>query len=163
MRFLVTAGLVLTAIAAAILLGNRARGWNDELALASPPLAGAPGRLADAQTPRLTEQVMLVVVDGLGVDEAGLPYLDELRRRGVAAPARVPYPTVSRPNYVTILTGVPPRDSGVRANRVSAPVAVDTVMDRVRATGLRVATASDFGMLASLFLRNTSSIAGVDW
>jgi hypothetical protein len=75
----------------------------------------------------------------------------------------VPYPTISRPNYVTILTGVPPRDSGVRANRVSAPVAVDTVMDRARAAGLRVATASDFGMLGSLFLRNTSSITDIDW
>lgn len=36
-------------------------------------------------------------------------------------------------------------------------------MDRVRAAGLRVATASDFGMLGSLFLRNTPSITGIDW
>jgi hypothetical protein len=56
---------------------------------------------------------------------------------------------------------VPPRDSGVRANRVLAPVAVDSAMDRVRAAGLRVATASDFGMIATLFQRGTPSIDGV--
>jgi len=163
MRFLVAFGLALIAVTTAVVLGNRARQWNDELALALPPLAHEPLRLEDPGTPRLTGRVVLVVIDGLGSDEARLPYLDELRARGVAATARVPYPTISRPNYVTILTGVPPRDSGVRANRVEAPVAVDTVMDRVRAAGLRVATASDFGSLASLFLRDTPSIAGIDW
>jgi hypothetical protein len=166
MRLLVTAGLALTAIATTVWLGNRARRWNDDLALRAPPVAHMPERAepaADPGTPRLTRRVVLIIIDGLGVDEAQLPYLDELRRRGVAATARVPYPTISRPNYVTILTGVPPRDSGVRANRVQAPVAVDTVMDRVRAAGLRVATASDFGMLGSLFLRQTPSITGIDW
>ena len=163
MRFLVACGLALIAIAAVLVLGDRAQRWNGELALASPPLAQMAPQLDDPGTPRLTRRVVLVVIDGLGIDEARLPFLDELRRRGVAASARVPYPTISRPNYVTILTGVPPRDSGVRANRVEAPVAVDTVMDRVRAAGLRVETASDFGSLASLFLRNTRSIAGIDW
>ncbi|HEY0482187.1 MAG TPA: alkaline phosphatase family protein [Kofleriaceae bacterium] len=166
MRLLLTAAFVVIAIASAVVLGDRARRWNDELALAAPPIASAPappGGVDDPRTPRLTGRVVLIVIDGLGADEARLPYLDELRRRGVAATARVPYPTISRPNYVTILTGVPPRDSGVRANRVVAPVAVDTVMDRVRAAGLGVATASDFGSLGSLFLRHTESITGVDW
>jgi hypothetical protein len=36
-------------------------------------------------------------------------------------------------------------------------------MDRVRDAGLRVASASDFGMLGSLFLRHTESITGVEW
>jgi hypothetical protein len=163
MRLLVTAGLAAIAIIAAIGFGDRARRWNDELALPSPPLARDVGRIDDPKTPRLTRRVVLIVVDGLGAAEARLPYLDELRRRGVAATARVPYPTISRPNYVAILTGVPPRDSGVRTNRVAVPVAVDTVMDRVRAAGLRVATASDYGSLASLFLRSTASLHGVDW
>jgi hypothetical protein len=163
MRLFVTAGLALTALVIAVVLGDRARRWNDELALPSPPIARAPLRVDDPPTPRLTGRVVLVIIDGLGADEAQLAYLDELRRRGAAATARVPYPTISRPNYVTILTGVPPRDSGVRANRVAVPVAVDTVMDHVRAAGLRVATASDFGMLASLFLRGTDSLLGVDW
>lgn len=164
MRALVTAGLALATLATAVWLGDRFRRWNDELALPAPPVVRmreAPA--ADPETPRLTGRVVLVIIDGLGIDEARLPYLSELGSRGVTATARVPYPTISRPNYVTILTGVPPRDSGVRVNRVQAPVAVDTVMDRVRAAGLRVATASDFGMLGSLFLRNTPTITGIDW
>jgi hypothetical protein len=169
MRAVLIAGLTVLlavlAIAIAVWLGNRGRLWNDQLALAMPPVAAAGAVLAaeDPRTPRLTGRVVLIVIDGLGAGEAGLPYLTELGRRGVAATARVPYPTISRPNYVTILTGVPPRDSGVRANRVAVPVAVDTVMDRVRAAGLAVATASDHGSLASLFLRNTDSLLGVDW
>lgn len=163
MRRSLAAGLAGLAIVTAVGLGNRVRRWNAELALASPPLAREAMRLEDPGTPRLTERVVLVILDGLGAEEARLPYLDELRRRGVDATARVPYPTVSRPSYVTILTGVPPRDSGVRANRVEAPVAVDTVMDRVHAAGLGVASASDFGTLVSLFLRNTRSISGIDW
>ncbi|HSS03160.1 MAG TPA: alkaline phosphatase family protein, partial [Kofleriaceae bacterium] len=171
MRRLATAGLALAMLATAGWLGNRVRSWNDELALPAPPVA----RMAehsessddhDPRTPRLAGRVVLVVIDGLGIDEAQQPqlsYLHALGRSGVAATARVPYPTISRPNYVTILTGVPPRDSGVRVNRVQAPVAVDTVMDRVRAAGLGAATASDFGMMASLFLRNTASITGIDW
>ncbi|HEU4730933.1 MAG TPA: alkaline phosphatase family protein [Kofleriaceae bacterium] len=163
MRFLVAAGLALLAILTTIALAGRARRWNDELAVAPLVVGEAPGPSVDPGTPRLTRRVLLIIVDGLGADEADLPYLDELRRRGVGAVAAVPYPTISRPNYVSILTGVPPRDSGVRVNRVDAPVAVDTVMDRVRAAGLSVATASDHGSLASLFLRNTRSISGVDW
>src|SRR4051812_10932007 len=88
MRLLVTAGLGIIAIVTTIVLGNRARQWNDELALASPPLAGMPVRIDDPATPRLTGRVVLVIIDGLGADEARLPYLDELRRRGVAATAR---------------------------------------------------------------------------
>lgn len=159
-RSLVAIGLLAVAIAAALGLGARAVRWNDELAVASPLAAVAP-RIDDPHTPRLARRVVLVIIDGLGADESQLAFLGELRRRGVDAVARAPYPTISRPNYVTILTGVPPRDSGVRANRVTAPVAIDTVMDRVRAAGLRVATASDFGMIATLFLRGTPSIAGV--
>jgi hypothetical protein len=156
-RSLLAIGLSAVAIAAALGLGARAVRWNDELAVASPLAAIAP-RIDDPHTPRLARRVVLVIIDGLGADESQLAFLGELRRRGVDAVARAPYPTISRPNYVTILTGVPPRDSGVRANRVTAPVALDTVMDRVRAAGLRVATASDFGMLATLFLRGTPSL-----
>jgi hypothetical protein len=160
LRLLVAIGLGAVAIAAAIGLAARAVGWNDELALVSPLAAVAP-RIDDPRTPRLARRVVLVIVDGLGADPSHLAFLDELRHRGVDAVAQVPYPTISRPNYVAILTGVPPRDSGVRANRVTAPVALDTAMDRVRAAGLRVATASDHGMLATLFLRGTPSIRDV--
>src|SRR5262245_32748263 len=66
---------------------------------------------------RLARRVVLVVVDGLRLDTSyGRPFLDGLRTRGVDAQARVGFPTLSRPNYVTLLTGVEPRWSGVRSN-----------------------------------------------
>src|SRR6266404_4149391 len=108
MRTVVAAGLAVIAIVTALVLGNRARKWNDELALPSPPLASEPARVDDPKTPRLTGRVVLVIVDGLGAGESQLPFLDELRQRGVGSTAHVPYPTISRPNYVTILTGVVP-------------------------------------------------------
>src|SRR5437868_10078620 len=109
MRYILAVVLAAIAIATAIDLARLARGWNEELAIESP-LAHVAPFVEDPHTPRLARRVLLVVIDGLGADEARLPFLDELRRRGASATARVPYPTVSRPNYVTILTGVPPRD-----------------------------------------------------
>ena len=97
--------------------------------------------------------MLLVVIDGLGARESQLPFLDDLRARGASTTARTSYPSISRPNYVTILTGVPPRDSGVRTNSVHEPPGVDTIMDRAHAAGLRAVTASDYGSLASLFRR----------
>ena len=162
MRRLFAACLAVFSIALALYLGDRARSWNDELGLVSPFAQTAP-IVADPHTPRLTDRVVLITIDGLGIAESRLPFLDELRGHGVAAVAAVPYPTISRPNYVTILTGVPPEDSGVRANRVRIPVAVDSVMDRVQAAHLRVATTGDFGMMPSLFARHTRSLSDIGW
>ncbi len=154
--------LAVVAIASAAWLAIRAQHWNDELAIISP-LARMPALAIDPHTPRLARRVVMVVIDGLGIDESYLPYLDELRARGAATSARVPYPTISRPNYVTLLSGVPPADSGVRANRVRIPVTLDTVLDRARVAGMRVATASDYGMLPALFVRGASSLDAVRW
>lgn len=159
MRAVVAVILLVAAIASAIYLGGSARLWNAELELA-PALATMPPRVDDPRTPRLARRVILVIVDGLGAAESKLPFLDELRARGASTTAQVPYPTISRPNYVTILTGVPPADSGVRTNRVDRPVAIDTLMDRVQAARLRVASLSNLGTLVSLFLRGTSTIRG---
>jgi hypothetical protein len=124
------------------------------------PLAGEPPRLADPHTPRLARRVVLVVLDGLRADESHLPFLDELRARGASTTARTAYPSISRPNYATILTGVPPRDSGIRTNTVHAPTGVDTVMARVRAAGLRAVTASDYGAFRALFARPSARSSG---
>ncbi|HEY1550096.1 MAG TPA: alkaline phosphatase family protein [Kofleriaceae bacterium] len=154
--------LAIASVASAAWLAVRAQHWNDELALVSP-LARMPALAIDPHTPKLARRVVMVVIDGLGVDESHLPFLDELRARGASTTAHVPYPTISRPNYVTLLSGVPPADSGVRANRVRIPVTLDTVLDRARVAGMRVATASDFGMLPSLFVRGASSLTEVRW
>ena len=123
-----------------------------------PALAQSTPAVLDPHGPRLARRVFLVIVDGLRLDKSyELPFLDELRRRGIDTEATSHYPTWSRPNYVSILTGVPPVASGVRTNHHSTPVALDSLMDRARAAGLRAATATDYDVLPRLFLRERSS------
>src|SRR3954471_22894489 len=125
-----------------------------DLEQAEPALARHPPAIQDPATLRLAHRVFLVVIDGLRLDRSyELPFLDELRRRGVASEAASHYPTWSRPNYVSILTGVPPHASGVRTNHHATPVQLDSLMDRARAAGLKVATATDYDVLPRMFLR----------
>ncbi|MBV8760312.1 MAG: alkaline phosphatase family protein [Deltaproteobacteria bacterium] len=125
-----------------------------DLEQTTPALAKVKPALPDPHTPRLARRVFVVIVDGLRLDRSyELPFLDELRRRGVDTEAQSHYPTWSRPNYVSILTGVPPTASGVRTNHHSTPVALDSLMDRARGAGLHVASASDYDVLPRLFLR----------
>ena len=125
-----------------------------DLEQTDPALSRTAPTLPDPHTPRLARRVFLVVIDGLRLDRSyELPFLDELRRRGVDGEATSHYPSWSRPNYVSILTGVPPHASGVRTNHHTAPVALDSLMDRARAAGLHVATATDYDVLPRMFLR----------
>ena len=125
-----------------------------DLEQTTPALAKVKPALPDPHTPRLARRVFVVIIDGLRLDKSyELPFLDELRRRGVDTEAQSHYPTWSRPNYVSILTGVPPTASGVRTNHHSTPVALDSLMDRARAAGLHVASATDYDVLPRLFLR----------
>ncbi len=128
-----------------------------------PALAQVKPAVVDPGTPRLARRVYLVIIDGLRLDKSyELPYLDELRRRGIDTEASSHYPTWSRPNYVSILTGVPPPASGVRTNHHSTPVALDSLMDRAKAAGLRVATATDYDVLPKLFLRERTTPTRAD-
>ncbi|HET9993370.1 MAG TPA: alkaline phosphatase family protein, partial [Kofleriaceae bacterium] len=125
-----------------------------DLEQAQPALAKTAPVLPDPHTPRLARRVFLVIIDGLRLDKSyELPFLDELRRRGADTEAQSHYPTWSRPNYVSILTGVPPVASGVRTNHHSTPVELDSLMDRVKAAGMHVAFATDYDALPKLFLR----------
>jgi hypothetical protein len=125
-----------------------------DLEQARPALGRYPPTVTTPGTPRLARRVVLAIVDGLRLDRSyELPYLDELRRRGVDGEASSHYPTWSRPNYVSILTGVPPSASGVRTNHHATPVQLDSLMDRMHGAALKVASASDYEALAGLFLR----------
>jgi hypothetical protein len=155
-RQVVAAALALVVLGAvgAVQAGLAGAAFMFDLEQTVPALAGTAPALADPHTPRLARRVFLAVIDGLRLDRSyELPFLDELRRRGVDSEATSHYPSWSRPNYVSILTGVPPRASGVRTNHHAAPVELDSLMDRARAAGLRVATATDYDVLPSMFLR----------
>ncbi|HVV83463.1 MAG TPA: alkaline phosphatase family protein, partial [Kofleriaceae bacterium] len=118
------------------------------------PLARSEPVIVDPHTRRLSDHVVLVIVDGLRWDASRkMRYLATLRAAGVDSHATSHYPTWSRPNYVSILTGVPPQASGVRTNRHYTPVSLDSLMDRVHAAGLHSASASDASPLPALFLR----------
>jgi hypothetical protein len=126
-----------------------------------PALARVAPAVFDPHTPRLARRVFVVIVDGLRLDKSyELPFLDSLRRRGVDGEALSHYPTWSRPNYVSILTGVPPSASGVRTNHHSTPVALDAAMDRAKDAGLITAMATDYDVLPRLFLRARTPRAG---
>ena len=147
-----TAGAVLAVAAAlALWLGLAGADFMSTLERPDPPIApvSTPG---DPGTPRLARRVYLVILDGLGRDRSSLPFLDELRRRGVDVGATTHYPTWSRPNYISILTGVPPAASGIRTNYHPMSLRLDSIAARVRAAKLRVAWISNYPVIPPLFL-----------
>lgn len=143
----------------AIQAGLSGADFMDDLDRPLPALAASPPIIEPPPTPPLAERVVIVIIDGLRLDVSRqLPFLNELRARGVDGRARAQYPTFSRPGYVNILTGVPPAHSGVRTNRFRWPVRVDSLMDRMRDAStperpLRAGFASDYDPMPRLFLR----------
>ncbi len=146
--------LVVAVAFLAVALGHAGAVFMNGFEEARPALARAAPRLA-VPGPRLARHVVLVIIDGLGlVHSHELPFLDHLRQLGAATSASSHYPSWSRPNYVSILTGVPPSASGIRTNYHPTSIVLDTIMDRARAGGLRVGVVSDRAMLPPLFLRS---------
>ncbi len=156
LRHAVVTSIILAALGAigAVKAGLVGGDFMYALEQVQSPLAKTAPVLPDPHGPRLARRVFLVIIDGLRLDKSyELPFLDELRRRGVDTEAQSHYPSWSRPNYVSILTGVPPVASGVRTNHHSTPVELDSLMDRAKAAGLKVACATDYDVLPKLFLR----------
>jgi hypothetical protein len=135
---IVTVGAGFAIVAGATGLGFLPR-LND-----AHPRFGALPPLATRSGPPLTQRVVLVIIDGLSQRHAyQLPFLDRLRSGGIDAVARSHPPTISRPNYVSIVTGVPPELSGVRTNDAAHRVDLDSLMDRLAARGRATAYVSD--------------------
>ncbi len=139
----------------ALQLGRAGARFMPRLDDSHPALARVEPEPGQMDRPRLARRVVLVIIDGLRLRESiGLPYLDELRSSGIEAIARSHYPTFSRPNYVSIVTGVPPRQSGVRTNNYDAQVGLDSLMDRAHAAGLRSGFLSNYSpALPRMFTR----------
>jgi hypothetical protein len=155
-RQVVAAAITLVVLGAvgAVQAGLAGASFMFDLEQTEPALGRIAPLVEDPHTPRLARRVYLVIVDGMRLDRSyELPFLDELRRRGVDGEATTHYPSWSRPNYVSILTGVPPIASGVRTNHHTTPVTLDSLMDRAKAAGLTTACATDYDVLPRLFLR----------
>ena len=155
-RQVVTAALAMVVLGAvgAVQAGRAGGSFMFDLEQAQPALTRQPPVIDALPAKRLARRVFLVIVDGLRVDKShDLPFLDQLRKRGADTSAVSHYPSWSRPNYVSILTGVPPTASGVRTNHHSTPVHLDSLMDRARIAGMRSAMGTDYDVLPRLFLR----------
>lgn len=85
--------------------------------------------------------VVVALLDGVGEDalRAAMPTGDDAPTWDVRVD--VGTPSLSRPGYHVLFTGVSQELSGVRTNQHLGPAPVDTIMDRVRARGGRVAWA----------------------
>ncbi len=135
--------LVLIAGTMAIRMGFAGAGFFPSLNTTKPAIAAVDPQLNQPKR-KITRRVILAIVDGLRLKESyQIPYLNRLRKLGIDAKARSHYPTFSRPNHVGIVTGVPPRWSGVRSNDYDGQVAVDSLMDRVREKAMRSAYVAD--------------------
>ena len=135
-----TVAIAALTLCAAVLLGLAARGeasdFRAQLNL-DRPLVPSSAAVAPPP-PRLARRVIVLLIDGLRLDSSRtMPVLNRLRARGVDAEAVSHYPTLSRPNYVSMFAGVPPRLSGVRTNDHANPVALDTVFSRAREASMR--------------------------
>lgn len=131
----------------------------------APALERVTPLLPASRAPRLSRRVVVVVIDGLGLRHSyGLALLDQLRRDGVDASARTHYPTYSRPNHVSILTGVPPSWSGVRNNAYGWRMTLDSLMDRANAAGLPSVYVSDRGRgVGEMFYDDFTAVHYVPW
>ena len=160
-RQVVTAALAMVVLGAigAVQAGRAGGSFMFDLEQVQPALTRQPPVIDALPAPRLARRVFLVIVDGLRLDKShDLAFLDRLRTRGADTSAVSHYPTWSRPNYVSILTGVPPTASGVRTNHHTTPVHLDSLMDRVKAAGMHAAMGTDYDPLPRLFLRRPSAL-----
>jgi hypothetical protein len=151
------------AVALALAAIGEARDVRRRLNLEAP-LVSAPGQVAPAP-PRAARRVVVLLVDGLRLDSARtMASLEPLRAAGVDAAAVAHYPTLSRPNYVAIFAGLPPRLSGARTNDYPGPVPLDTVWSRVREAGLTNRYVTDFRSGAGrMFLPHLDDAASVHY
>lgn len=91
--------------------------------------------------PALSPHVVLIVVDGMrdDISRTAMPSLQTLRGYGSDMVLTVPQPSLSYPNWTTILTGAPQTISGVTTNWWEGRVVPPTLMDVAAKAGKRVA------------------------
>ncbi|MCM2255343.1 MAG: alkaline phosphatase family protein [Vicinamibacteria bacterium] len=135
-RVAATTWLAGASLLAALITGWSAdRAWSSLVDYAPAPPAATAGRAAG---PALSPRVVLVLVDGLGVDSAReVPALDAVSRRGAALTCAVSPPSLSRPGRATLLTGARPHVHGATTNfHPDRPAAAPSLLDGL--SGARV-------------------------
>lgn len=94
----------------------------------------------DASAPILAKRVVLVIVDGMRLDVSREQFatLNKLRTYGADIELTAPQPSLSYPNWTTILSGANQNVSGVTTNWFKSRAPVPTIMDVAREGGRRV-------------------------
>jgi len=140
--------------------------WAQVVDYRSPYVSGAiPAALRSTEPPPgppLAKQVVLVIVDGMrdDVSRSSMPTLNILRSYGSDVAMTAPQPSLSYPNWTTILTGASQTISGVTTNWYSGRVLAPTIMDIARTSGRRVAVVgpTDFSTLYGVSAGPTVSL-----
>jgi len=95
-------------------------------------------------------RTVLVVIDGLRLDSSReMGTLNLLRGYGADLVLTAPQPSLSYPNWTTVLSGAPPHVSGVVTNWHEGRAPVETLFDTAAASGIRTVFVgpSDFDQL----------------
>ena len=123
--------------------------WNQIVDYRSPYLAPSlpPSRPGIAQTDRM----VFVIVDGLtDMQSRKMHALQTLREHGTDLVVTTHQPSLSYPNWTTLLTGAPQQISGVLTNFFDERVPVETLMDTAASAKKRVLVAGP-GSLTVLY------------
>lgn len=106
-------------------------------------LADVPHPPARPAPPPLARRVMLAMMDGLSFELArDLDELEDLRAAGAMRVLDPPFPTYTSPALVSFVTGLDPRDHGIRLNgQLTGVFGLDTVTRAAHDAGLPVTIA----------------------
>jgi hypothetical protein len=126
--------------------------WNQVVDYRSPYAKESLPKSRPGTSDGLTrsKRVVYVIVDGLRDDVSRkMPTLQRLRGLGFDGTVVTGQPSLSFPNWTTMLSGAPQRISGVNTNWFEGPVPVETLVDvAVREGKMAVVSApKDFEML----------------
>jgi len=109
--------------------------WNGVVEYKSP-YAALDAPLSGAE-PEVSPRVVLVILDGLRLDAArAMPTLNRMSDYGSDYVLTVPQPSLSYPNWTTILSGAPPFSSGVVTNWYEGAAPVETLLDAADRAGV---------------------------
>jgi hypothetical protein len=141
--------LTVAIIAALVLAAVNAYQWVNSFVLSiygyRSPVRDAPPLTEDLTTP-LTDQVIVVLVDGLRYDASfRMPYLNSLRQHGAQARLLASPPSTTQTAWVTLISGAGPEVDDMplfdRTADLLQPVAVDHLFAAARRAELAVGIA----------------------
>jgi hypothetical protein len=109
-------------------------------------------------------RVVYVIVDGLREDVSRqMPTLNTLRAHGFDTIVRTSQPSLSFPNWTTLLSGAPQRISGVTTNWFTERVPVETIFDTALSAEITVAVSAPTDFETLYGVKRTGHTFLKDW